>query len=217
LVLCLRRLRATTWKRAWARRMSSSGSSAAAGAAAISMAAVTCGAAAVAAVLLAQHERTEGRLTEAHRLLAQKEEQLQQAFRERTRLSDQLASERAARLDAERALAPGGAPAASPPAATTSASLAGGRNPDAPKPLALDPRMLGLVPSRSAASPGSGASPLASTTPGTGAGPDSPFHVVTPSNIAAPQSAAAELAELRQADVDGVVRFLHVRREPPRA
>ena len=179
--------------------------------AAVSVTAVTCGAAAIVAVLVSQHERTEARLAEQ---LAAKEEQLQQAFRERTRLSDQLNEERGdRRLDAERALAAarGGGP---PPATGSSGSRMGGRNPDAPAPIALDPRMLGLVPRSGTASSSPSATPGTTTPTATAVAaskdpPESPYHIVTPTNL------QAELDELKQADVEGVVRFLHVRPPPP--
>ena len=204
--------------------MSSAPAAATATLAAVSVTAVTCGAAAIIAVLVSQQERTEARLSAA---LEKKEEQLAQAVHERTRLSDQLNEERNdRRLDAERALVAARRGAGPPPTATSSGSRMGGRNVDAPKPLALDPRMLGLVPRSSTAS-SSPAPPSATTTPtaaasstdsggGGGAPPESPYHMVTPTHLqAAEMSAAAELGELKQADVDGVVGFLHVRLSPP--
>ena len=175
--------------------------SAAAGAVGVAMVAVSCGATAIAALLLSQHEKQDARLAEALRLLAQKEEQLQQACYERSRLNDQLAADRAARV-AERSASSVGA----------SAVPADGQHPEAPKALPLDPRLLGLMPSR----PSSSASPQAPSTKSTGekamstAEPASQFDVANPSCNGAPHSAAAELAELRQADVEGAVQFLHV-------
>lgn len=181
--------------------------SAAAGAVGVTMVAVTCGATAIAALLLSQHEKQDARLAEALRLLAQKEEQLQQACYERSRLNDQLAADRAARV-AERSASSVGA----------SAVPADGQHPEAPKALPLDPRLLGLMPSRpsSLSRPSSSGSPQAPSTKPTGekamstAEPASQFDVANPSCNGAPHSAAAELAELRQADVEGAVQFLHV-------
>ena len=182
-------------------------SAAAAGAVGVTMVAVTCGATAIAALLLAQHEKQEARLAEALRLLAQKEEQLQQACYERSRLNDQLAADRAARV-AERSAS----------SVSSSTAPAGGPNPEAPKALPLDPRLLGFMPSRRSSS----GSPQAPSTKPIGAGetastaePASQFHVATQSCNGAPQSAAVELAELRQADVEGVVQFLHVSESTP--
>ncbi len=200
--------------------MASSSSAAAAGALGITMVAVTCGATAIAALLLSQHEKQEDRLAEALRMLAQKEEQLQQACRERSRLCDQLT----AALDqlTERAARTGTAERSASSVSTVSTVSTGppvdGQHSDVPKPLQLDPRVLGLIPHR----PSSSASPQQHSTRGstervsqpvaTDSGatqPDSPSHDDVP------RTAGAELAELRQADVEGAVQFLHVRISAP--
>lgn len=182
-------------------------SSAAAGAVGVSMVAVTCGATAIAALLLSQHETKEARLAEALQLLAQKEEQLQQAFRERSRLSDQLAAEREARLHVERSAS----------RANVSTAPAGGQVSDAPKPLALDPRLLGLMPAHPPSSKSSHAlETRESSSEGSNivrdstSGASGSEAVSTPPQTDSQHSASAELVKLRQADVEGVVQFLHV-------